>query len=60
MLATRIGTIELKVQRHSNEPFHTMIFENYKRSEAALIAAMVKMVINMVLQNCRIISYGVS
>ena len=46
MLTTRIGTIELEVPRHRNEPFHTMIFENYKRSEAALIAAMVKMVIN--------------
>ena len=45
-LTTRIGTIELEVPRHRNEPFHTMIFENYQRSEAALIAAMVKMVIN--------------
>ena len=46
MLTTRIGTIELEVPRHRNEPFHTMIFDNYQRSEAALIAAMVKMVIN--------------
>lgn len=45
-LTTRIGTIELEVPRHRNEPFHTMIFDNYQRSEAALIAAMVKMVIN--------------
>jgi transposase-like protein len=45
-LTTRIGTIELEVPRHRSEPFHTMIFENYQRSEAALIAAMVKMVIN--------------
>ena len=45
-LTTRIGTIELEVPRHRNEPFHTMIFNNYQRSEAALIAAMVKMVIN--------------
>lgn len=45
-LTTRIGTIELEVPRHRNEPFHTMVFENYQRSEAALIAAMVKMVIN--------------
>ena len=46
VLTTRIGTIELEVPRHRNEPFHTMIFDNYQRSEAALIAAMVKMVIN--------------
>lgn len=46
LLTTRIGTIELSVPRHRNEPFHTMIFDNYQRSEAALIAAMVKMVIN--------------
>lgn len=46
LLTTRIGTIELEVPRHRNEPFHTMIFDNYQRSEAALIAAMVKMVIN--------------
>ena len=45
-LNTRIGTIDLKVPRHRNVPFHTMIFENYKRSEAALISAMVQMVIN--------------
>lgn len=46
LLTTRIGTLELEVPRHRNEPFHTMIFDNYQRSEAALIAAMVKMVIN--------------
>lgn len=46
ILHTRIGTIELEVPRHRNKPFHTMIFENYKRSEAALISAMVQMVIN--------------
>ncbi len=44
-LTTRIGTIVLEVPRHRNEPFHTMVFENYKRSEASLIAAMVQMVI---------------
>src|SRR5574344_1583508 len=42
---TRIGTLTLNVPRHRNEPFHTMVFENYKRSEASLIAAMVQMVI---------------
>lgn len=44
-LTTRIGTLNLEVPRHRNEPFHTMIFENYKRSEASLIATMVQMVI---------------
>lgn len=44
-LTTRIGTINLHVPRHRNEPFHTMVFENYKRSEASLIATMVQMVI---------------
>lgn len=45
-LVTRIGKIELNVPRHRNEPFHTMIFDNYQRSEAALIATMVQMVIS--------------
>lgn len=44
-LNTRIGKLVLKVPRHRNEPFHTMIFENYQRSEASLIATMVQMVI---------------
>lgn len=44
-LTTRIGTITLQVPRHRNEPFHTMVFENYQRSEASLIATMVQMVI---------------
>ena len=42
---TRIGTITLDVPRHRNQPFHTMIFENYSRSEASLLATMVQMVI---------------
>ncbi len=45
-LVTRIGTIELHVPRHRSKPFKTMIFDNYTRSEAALIAGMVEMVIN--------------
>ena len=45
-LITRIGKIELQVPRHRNQPFKTMIFENYTRSEAALIASMIEMVIN--------------
>jgi len=44
-LNTRIGTLTLSVPRHRNEPFHTMVFENYQRSEAALIATMVQMVV---------------
>lgn len=45
-LATRIGKIELQVPRHRNVPFKTMIFDNYTRSEAALIACMTEMVVN--------------
>ena len=45
-LVTRIGKIELQVPRHRNQPFKTMIFDNYSRSEAALIACMVEMVVN--------------
>ena len=44
-LNTRIGTLTLNVPRHRNQPFHTMVFENYQRSEASLIATMVQMVI---------------
>ena len=44
-LTTRIGTLTLEVPRHRNEPFHTMVFENYQRSEASLIATMVQMVV---------------
>lgn len=44
-LTTRIGTLTLKVPRHRNEPFHTMVFENYQRSEASLLSTMVQMVI---------------
>ena len=45
-LSTRIGTIPLTVPRHRYEPFKSMIFDNYSRSEAALIAAMTEMVVN--------------
>ena len=44
-LTTRIGTIELSVPRHRNAPFKTLVFENYKRSEAALITTMAEMVV---------------
>ena len=45
-LSTRIGKIVLQVPRHRNKPFKTMIFDNYARSEAALIACMTEMVVN--------------
>lgn len=45
-LKTRIGRITLTVPRHRNVPFKTLVFENYSRSEAALIASMAEMVIN--------------
>lgn len=45
-LTTRIGKITLSVPRHRNQPFKTMIFENYSRSEAALVATMAEMVVN--------------
>ena len=41
----RIGTITLNVPRHRNQPFHTMIFENYSRGEAALVTTMAEMVV---------------
>ena len=44
-LTTRIGRIILNVPRHRNEPFHTMLFENYQRNEAALITTMAEMVV---------------
>ena len=46
ILTTRIGTINLVVPRHRNQPFKTMIFDNYSRSEAALVCAMAEMVVN--------------
>ena len=44
-LNTRLGTIVLNVPRHRNEPFHTLIFDNYERSEQALIITMAEMVV---------------
>ena len=44
-LTTRIGGIVLDVPRHRREPFSTMVFENYKRSEAALVTTMAEMVL---------------
>lgn len=45
-LVTRIGSITLHVPRHRTTPFKTHVFENYSRSEAALIASMAEMVVN--------------
>lgn len=45
-LHTRIGTIDLTVPRHRNIPFKSLIFDNYSRSEASLIASMCEMVVN--------------
>lgn len=45
-LKTRVGTIPLTVPRHRNVPFKTLIFDNYSRSEAALVSTMAEMVVN--------------
>ena len=45
-LKTRIGRITLAVPRHRNVPFKTLIFDNYSRSEAALVTTMAEMVVN--------------
>lgn len=45
-LKTRIEKITLTVPRHRNIPFKTLVFENYSRSEAALVACMAEMVVN--------------
>lgn len=44
-LVTRLGTLELRVPRHRDVPFRTLVFENYQRSEAALVATMAEMVV---------------
>ena len=43
---TRVGRITLHVPRHRNVPFKTLVFDNYSRSEAALVAGMAEMVVN--------------
>lgn len=45
-LNTQIGKITLAVPRHRNQPFHTLVFDNYTRSESALILGMAEMVVN--------------
>ena len=44
-LTTRLGKIELVVPRHREVPFKSLIFDNYKRSEAALVTTMAEMVV---------------
>lgn len=46
ILTTRLGTITLAVPRHRNEPFKSMIFDNYCRSEAAFISVITEMVVS--------------
>ena len=46
-LTTRIGQITLRVPKHRDrEAFKTLVFDNYCRSEAALIVTMAEMVVN--------------
>ena len=46
-LTTRIGKITLKVPKHrGGEAFKTFVFDNYCRSESALITTMAEMVVN--------------
>ena len=46
-LTTRIGQITLKVPKHRDgETFKTLVFDNYCRSEAALIVTMAEMCVN--------------
>lgn len=44
-LMTRIGKITLEIPRHRNVPFKSLIFDNYSRSESALISVMAEMVV---------------
>lgn len=44
-LTTRLGTVELSVPRHRNAPFKSLVFDNYQRSEAALVTIMAEMVV---------------
>lgn len=44
-LITRIGSFTLTVPRHRNASFETLVFDNYSRSEAALVSTMAEMVV---------------
>lgn len=45
VLNTRIGSIVLTIPRHRDVPFHSLVFDNYQRNEAALILSMSEMVV---------------
>lgn len=45
-LTTRVGTLTLRVPRHRNGEFSTEMFEQYQRSEQALVIAMMEMVVS--------------
>ena len=45
-MKTRVGTLELRVPRVRDGSFSTDLFERYQRSERALLAALMEMVIN--------------
>ena len=44
-LKPRIGRLTLNVPRHRNQPFRTMLSENYSRSEQSLLTTMAVMVL---------------
>lgn len=44
-LNLRVGKLTLKVPRHRNVPFKTMLFDEYQRNEQALILTMMEMVV---------------
>lgn len=45
-LTTRVGTLELRVPRDRDGSFSTELFERYRRSEKALVLALMQMVVN--------------
>lgn len=45
-LNSRVGTILLEVPRHRNTPFRTAVFDNFSRTEQALLSGMMEMVVN--------------
>lgn len=44
-LVTRVGSLTLRVPCHRDVPFTTVLFDQYQRSESALIATMMEMVV---------------
>lgn len=44
-LSARLGVLGLVVPRHRSEPFQTRLFDNYSRSEAALVTTMAETVV---------------